>query len=224
MKAILTALTLVAFSGAASADPWSGPYVGAGVGAGFSDISTKDTTGGVAPGPFDYNASGFVGNGLAGYNLKFGPVVAGLEADIGYMDIPGERIVASSVSSAHQDLKMDGGLYGDVTARLGYLVMPGTLVFAKGGFAFLDGSASQTTTNPGYVTHGTDMFTGWTIGGGVEHYIVSNVSMKIEYQHFDFGSEGGDQTSIGDAPIGYVYKNDTSLNVDTVKAALVYHF
>jgi outer membrane immunogenic protein len=226
MKILTTAIIALAFlSGEAKADPnWSGPYVGASIGGLWGDASTTDTTGGVKPGPFNYNPTGFVGGGLAGYNLQYRSAVFGLEANLGYMDLQADKRLASSNPYAHQDITIDGGLYGDVTARAGLLVMPGTLVYAKGGFAFFDGSVQQTTTNPGYVSHSTGMFTGWTAGAGVEHYIQDNVSLKIEYQHFDFGSEGGDQTSVSDDPVGYVYKNKTDLTVDSVKAALVYHF
>lgn len=222
---LMSLAAFVLFASNAKADPnWDGLYGGVSLGAAFSQASTTDTNGGVTPGPFDFNGNGLMGGGVAGYNRLWGHMLFGVEGDIGYMNLDDTGTIQSSVPGHHQDLKVDAGAYGDITARVGLLVMPGTLVYAKGGVAFLDSSASQTTNNPGYVTHGSDSFTGWTVGAGVEHFVTDNVSLKLEYQHFDFGSETGDQTSVGDPPIGYVYKNDTSLMVDTVKAAIVYHF
>jgi outer membrane immunogenic protein len=86
--------------------------------------------------------------------------------------------------------------------------------------------ARQTTTKPGYVTTGTSTFTGWTAGGGVEHFIAPKWSIKAEYQHFGFGTKVGYQTDVADpgSPIGYRFHNWTSLNADTVKAGINYHF
>ena len=178
---------------------------------------------GVPPGPFGYSINGFFGGGTAGYNLQIQNIVFGIEGDIGAIDPNGAGIIPSSTVPFHQDTTLDTGLYGDATGRLGLAFGP-TLVYAKGGFAFFDGEARQTTTKPGYVTHGTDTFTGWTIGGGVEHMIDRNWSLKVEYLHFDFGSQVGDQTSTGDPPIGHVYHNWTDLSMDSVKVGLNYKF
>ncbi len=226
MRIILMALAaLPLLMGSAHADPkWNGFYGGVHLGAAFSTADTTDTNGGVTPGPFGYSGSGLIGGGTAGYNILWGHALVGVEGDIGYMNLDAKGTIPSSNPNAHQDLSLDGGAYGDIAARVGYLVMPGTLVYVKAGGAFFTGEAGQKTTNPGYVTNPTDTFTGWTVGGGVEHFVTDNVSLKLEYQHFDFGTQSGDQTSIGDPPIGYVYHNDTALTVDAVKAAIVYHF
>lgn len=31
---------------------------------------------------------------------------------------------------------------------------------------------------------------GWTIGGGVEHALLPNVTVKLEYNYLDLGSDG----------------------------------
>ena len=172
----------------------------------------------------DFGANGVFGGGTVGYNLNLAPFVIGVEGDLGYLDLSGAGRIPSSNPAAHQDITLDGGLYGVVAARAGVLVTPATLVYGKGGFAFYDGEARQQTTNPGYVTHGTSTFTGWAAGGGVEHFITQNVSLKVEYLHFDFGDQAGNQTSVSDDPIGYVYKNRTKLDADSVKLGIAYHF
>ncbi len=57
-----------------------------------------------------------------------------------------------------------------VTGRLGYAAN-NWLLYGKGGVAWADEEASNTTTNAGVVTDrnsGSETRTGWTIGAGVE--------------------------------------------------------
>ena len=61
-------------------------------------------------------------------------------------------------------------------------------------------------------------------GGGLEYLVTRSISLKVEYQHFDFRPEVGDQTSIGDPPIGHVYHNWTDLTMDSVIVGVNYKF
>lgn len=225
--AFVSCVAVSAF-GASSAEAqdgrWNGGYAGVHLGYAWGDADVRDTTGGVLPGPFSYDPNGAFGGGTVGYNWRMQGIVLGVEADLGYMDLSGAGIIPSSVPTAHQDITLDGGFYADVTVRGGVLVMPSTLVYAKGGFAFFNGEARQKTTNPGFVTHGADGFSGWVAGGGVEHFFAPSVSVKVEYLHFDFGSRDGDQTSVTDDPIGFVYRNTTDVTADTIKVGVAWHF
>jgi outer membrane immunogenic protein len=150
-------------------------------------------------------------------------LVLGIEGDLGFMDLKGHGLAPSSNPIYHQDLTLDGGLYGDITGRLGF-AFDRVLVYGKGGWSYFDGSAAQTTTKPGYVTHATGAFSGAVYGGGVEYLLSPAISLKVEYLHFNFGTQGGDQTSVSDPPIGYVYKNRTDVDADTVKFGVNYRF
>ena len=245
-RIVLTSVSVVALAAAASAADmyvpsstgpggykdadapyiWTGPYLGAHIGGVWGDESIKDNVNdGVPPGPFPYSASGAFGGGTVGYNLQRGHFVFGAEADVGYMDLHGSTIIGSAAAAHHQNVTLDGGAYGDVTGRFGY-AFDRTLIYAKGGFAFFDGEGKQTTTNPGYVTTGTSTFAGWTAGAGVEHFISPAWSVKAEYLHFDFGTQGGYQTNVGDltSPLGYRFRNWTSVSADSVKVGVNYHF
>ncbi len=210
---------------------WSGLYLGGHVGYAWADVSVVDTDGGVPYGAFDYSPAGVVAGGTAGYNIELNrAVLIGIEADLGYMDLNGEKYIASSSPGHHQELRVEGGLYGDITGRLG-LTFGRTLIYGKGGFAFFDGEAVQQTTKAWYTPKGTDTFTGWTAGGGIEHAIAPNWTLKVEYMHYDFGSQGGSQTKTSTVgaddpgtPKGYVFNNEHDLTVDTVKGAVNYHF
>lgn len=211
---------------------WTGAYAGAHVGYAWGDASVKDTDGGVAPGPFNYSAGGAFGGGTLGYNYQIQSIVLGVEGDIGYMDLSGSRKLPSSDPAYHQNLNTDGGLYGVIGGRAGILITPATLLYAKGGFAFYDGEADQASTKPWYKATGTSTFTGYAVGGGVEHYITKDISLKIEYLHFGFGDEGGYQTKVTSSlpaaddgtPVGTKFHNVHSLDADSVKLGIAYHF
>ncbi|ADJ24826.1 porin [Hyphomicrobium denitrificans ATCC 51888] len=208
---------------------WTGPYIGAHVGGAWGNASTTDDPRdwGNDPkfiGPFDQNPVGVIAGLTAGYNVQLSNIVLGVEGDIGYLGLDSALDTPSSQSGNHQSIVLDSGIYGAVTARAGFLATPSTLVYGKGGFAFYNGDATQSTTADGYVFHGTGTFTGWVAGGGIEQRLTDNLSIKVEYLHFDFGSQAGDQTSISDPPVGHVYGNSTRIDADTVKAGLNYHF
>ena len=233
MKSLALAVSALALLSAspslAQTANWNGPYIGLHAGGAWGHASTSDDAKdwGNDPkfiGPFNYNPEGAFGGGTAGFNIQLDRVVLGVEGDIGYIDLSGSMDTPSSQSGNHQTLSVDGGLYGVVAARAGILVTPATLVYAKGGFAIFDGDATQTTTAKGYETHGTGTFTGFAYGGGIEQKLTDAISIKVEYLHFDFGSEDGDQTSLTDPPVGHVYGNHTSLDAETVKVGLNYRF
>ncbi len=205
---------------------WTGFYLGANIGGVWGNESIKDNVNdGVPPGPFPYSASGAFGGGTAGYNFQRGRFVFGIEADGGYMDLHGSTTIGSAHAGNLQNVTLNGGAYGDVTGRLGY-AFDHTLIYAKGGFAFFDGEGNQATTASGYVPTGTGSFTGWTAGGGVEHFFNPSWSVKAEYLHFDFGTQSGYQTNVGDptSPLGYRFRNWTSVSADSVKVGINYHF
>jgi outer membrane immunogenic protein len=114
------------------------------------------------------------------------------------MNLTRHRTIPSSTPPNFQNVTLGGGAFGDVTGSLGD-AFDHTLIYAKGGFALYDGEAKQVTTKPGYAPAGTGTFTGWTVGGGIEHFINPAWSIKAEYLHFDFGRKGGAQTSLTDA-------------------------
>lgn len=202
---------------------WTGLYIGVHGGAAWGHASVTDTTGGVDPGPFHGSGTAAFGGGTLGYNLQRGPLVFGVEADLGYMDQLAHGVIPSSNPIHHQDATVRGGLYGDITGRAG-ITVERTLIYAKGGFAFFDGQGRQVTTKPGYAPTGTNTFTGWVIGGGVEHALGHGWSVKAEYLHYDFGHQSGYQTSISDPPIGFQYNNKFDLTADTIKVGLNYRF
>ena len=197
---------------------WAGVYFGVHLGGTRGRVDVSDT--------FDYNGdphaeNSFDTNGViagvqVGYNWQRGNFVYGVEADLGYLDLSGSKYFdlpnpteGTSKYEADRDIgatySLSGGLYGDLTARVGYATDK-TLLYVKGGAAFLNvnttsryeganacslGNKACAPNNKALSTFDFDdseTLYGWTVGIGAEYALSSSLSLKLEYQHFDFGS------------------------------------
>jgi outer membrane immunogenic protein len=191
---------------------WAGLYIGGHIGGAWSslDVNAFDEDGNT----FKNNTSGVFGGGTIGYNFQTGNWVYGAEVDLGAMGLSHSTtnpVDATIVS------KINSGFYADATARLGY-AFDKTLVYAKGGYAFYDGSISNTDLrNP--ETSTVTGVSGWTVGGGVEYKIAPAWSVKAEYQFFNFGNSGLNIVDRRD-----VDHYDNKLTIQTVKGGINYHF
>lgn len=236
---------------------WTGVYFGGHVGGAFGDTEVEDT--------FDYNGDPFARNNIdskgvisgvqLGYNVQRGNIVFGVEADLGYLSLSGdktadlphpEREKYDPNDEISAKYSIDGGLYGDLTARVGYAA-DRTLFYVKGGAAFLNAefnshyvgeNCSTTRTNGSCGTPNqskfdfdkSDTLWGWTIGVGVEYALNKNWTLKAEYQHFDFGSMSlgyeGEYTfnSKQNLKSDLEGNADIDLTVDAVKVGVNYKF
>jgi outer membrane immunogenic protein len=208
---------------------FSGPYVGLHAGYGWGDATTTQDVDdwGNDPkwiGPFSYDLEGGFGGGTVGYNWQRGNVVFGIEGDLGYMDLSGSRTSASSHAGHHVDHDVSGGLYAVAAARAGFAFGP-TLVYAKGGWAWIDGEQSVATTVPGFAVNKSGSFDGLAYGGGIEYALNRNWSIKAEYLRIDLDDVHADQTSVTDDPVGHVYENHTGFDaIDTFKVGINWRF
>ena len=234
-----------------------GFYVGVNLGAAKTNVDIGDT--------FIYEADPFAANSFGstgviagveiGYNFQSGNIVYGLSAGVGYMDISGSvsaDLPRSKPDDARTDIngtyEAEGGLFGELTARLGY-ASGRSLFYVKGGGAFLntDFSSDYVGKNCTY-THcdrggykpntpslfgfeDSDTLMGWTVGVGVEYALTSNWSVKAEYQHFDFGTQsfdyGGEYTfsNCGTCiPSKLSGSTDVDYTVDAIRIGLNYRF
>jgi outer membrane immunogenic protein len=249
--------------------PWQGLYFGAHAGGASSSASAHDS--------FDYvgdpninssgSSNGLIGGGQLGYNIQQGHIVFGVEGDIGSLDISassrGAHVQTSGTCSdgystyaaaggtgacnVSGKYSTSGGLYGDLTGRLGYAT-DRVLFYGKGGVAFLNtdtkanytGGSVWNNVNSTFNFDHSDTLVGWTIGAGAEYAVSPSWSIKAEYQHFDFGNmsysyggcynwniggscpaNGGHGTS-GTANLSNG-KNEVSVTADTVKVGVNYH-
>ena len=230
--------------------PWQGLYFGAHVGGASSSASVHDSFDYVGDPNFNSSGSsgGLIGGGQAGYNVQQGHMVFGVEGDIGYLGISAKSSGSYTPSSSIREVlhcgaywagdghvcdisaqySTSGGLYGDLTGRLGYAT-DRVLFYGKGGVAFLNadtkanytgGSTAALNPNSYFNFDHSDTLVGWTIGAGAEYAVSPSWSIKAEYQHFDFGSMSynysGNYTYWGRLPVGIAYAHLTDGKNDSL--------
>jgi outer membrane immunogenic protein len=135
---------------------WAGPYAGANLGYGWGDSSISDT-------------DGFTGGLTGGLNWQQGPVVFGLEGDLGVSGIGNSGIV--------DEFNVDW--IGTGRGRIGY-AFDRFMLFGTGGFAW-----TRATYEFAGVEESNNHL-GWSLGVGAEAAITDQLSAKIDYLHNSF--------------------------------------
>lgn len=184
---------------------WSGFYVGLNAGYHFQDnsASTVGTPGFVAlgalvPRSLGVGKDGFIGGGQIGYNQQFGALVAGVEADIQWVDnerrgtaftsavpVGGLGFLTTSATSRTEYL-------GTLRARLGFVPMDRALLYVTGGLAYGNprnevGVVGSGAGLPLWAGSSNSTRAGWTVGGGFEYAFTNNITAKLEYLYYDLG-------------------------------------
>lgn len=174
-----------------------------------------------------WNAGGTLGyNVVGGTGWLGGNWLWGIEIDLGYIDVTGDKYVNGTLINTA--FEQGSGFFGDVTGRIGYLFTPRALVYFKGGFAFFNSDHDLKFSDPYdpylnsyYNNNGHDDWaTGWTVGGGFEYLLTPNWSIKGEYQYFDFGERNFTLVDY----YGYAWRFDRDLTVQVAKGGINYHF
>ncbi|HLH96448.1 MAG TPA: outer membrane beta-barrel protein [Xanthobacteraceae bacterium] len=153
---------------------WSGFYIGAHIGYGWGRDPTDDSDFGTI------SSNGVIGGLQAGANWQSGAFVGGLEIDASASSIKG------SVSDSDGDTETDRfDWLSSARARLGYLVLPGTLIYGTGGTAWTRLAQTFNEDKTPFWEFG------WVAGAGVETRLgATNWLGRIEYLHYDFGDSG----------------------------------
>jgi outer membrane immunogenic protein len=172
---------------------WSGIYIGGQVGAAtMNDTFTAQTTTALlnAGTTTQTNPWSVVGGAEAGINFQFAPVVVGFEGTWTSSYLSGTQVQAAVPAATSIFTTSASHWYATATARLGYAAND-FLFYVKGGGAWVRVVYSEQpySFNQYNVMQSiADTRTGWTIGGGVEYGLTENLSLKVEYDFFDFGS------------------------------------
>jgi outer membrane immunogenic protein len=164
---------------------WTGFYAGLNLGGGTATATSTDPTFG---GSSSSSATGVIGGGQIGGNVQEGSFVWGLELD-------GQGSWQSKTTNANLfgvALSETDSIpwFATVRGRLGYALMPGWLVYATAGGAWIDAKATVTASVPGFSasTGWETSHAGWVAGVGLESAINPNWSWKIEYIYIDTGT------------------------------------
>jgi outer membrane immunogenic protein len=186
--ALLASLSLVS---AAAAAPvvvlpynWTGLYAGLNIGYSWGD---QDISINPAAGSTSLDLDGIIGGGQIGYNWQMNQLVLGIEADFqgsGQKDDGALNIGSTFLPNLTFNDKLQW--FGTVRGRLGF-AQDRWLFYVTGGWAYGHASISGTSTVPVSAFSGSNFYSGWTVGGGLEWAFMSNWSAKIEYLYIDFG-------------------------------------
>jgi opacity protein-like surface antigen len=195
----------------ATPPPWSGLYVGVVAGAAWQqsnpflncldftnqdpNVCSTDLSFGIPGTFFSLNDTGFLGGAQIGYNMAFGNVVAGVEADIAYTSINATSTFQQPFPCCVRDTFMHQELssLSTVRGRLGY-AFDNILLYATGGLAVGQVEYAFGLTDAQFVGGGfadasnSKLAVGYTGGAGVE-ISFGQWSLKTEYLFYDLGQE-----------------------------------
>jgi outer membrane immunogenic protein len=116
--------------------------------------------------------------GQLGYDWRLGPVIVGVEGDLG----------GSSASQLVGSREADQGVFASAAVRLAVPVTSSLRGFVRGGYAY-----HEVTYDTGRAFHGS----GWTLGGGGELDVTQRVFVRVEYRYSDYGRTVRGQQFLG---------------------------
>jgi outer membrane immunogenic protein len=156
---------------------WTGIYVGAHAGYGWSDIDWHEVP------AFDgsHEGSGWLAGAQIGYNWQRGRLVYGLEADITSTWVDGARGCCDHTVNWLYSVRGRAGLTGYDNRTLFY-------VTAGGAWADIDYASLG--------AHSSTHF-GWVAGAGIERALAPNVTARVEYLYYNFDSDTAPAGTLG---------------------------
>ena len=157
---------------------WTGFYIG--VNGGYATGQSRVSFPGALGDSADFTLDGALVGGTVGFNLQAGPIVWGVEGDIGLADISG----GAACPVAGIACSVRNRWLGTARGRLGWAIY-NWMPYITGGMAFGEVQVSALPTGSQSTTHG-----GWTLGGGVEVALSRNWSMKAEYLYVQLDNFG----------------------------------
>ena len=189
----LGALALIAMALPASAQSWTGCYLGgaAGYSASKTDVDVpasydapwlKEPVSGNLLSIDGIGASGFAGGGQVGCDYQINRFVIGAFGDYLWHDQEFKAGVLDGLATTSYDIDNQWSVGG----RAGILVNENTLAY--GLVAYTKAETSDLHYSLG-TSHGKlplDELEGWTVGGGLETRLVGNLFLGAEYRYTKF--------------------------------------
>jgi outer membrane immunogenic protein len=179
---------------------WTSCYLGGNVGYGWAPTKWSDPATGVEFA--SHNADGVVGGGQIGCDYQTGPWVFGIQ---GMFDGAGMTASSHKVTGAGgpPDIfdRTRVSWLATLTGRIGYTIQPVTLLYVKGGAAWIRDKLEECCLPaPAAADDGIANVTrtGWTVGVGLEHMIRPDWSAFVEYNFVGLGTD-----TITFAPTGF---------------------
>jgi outer membrane immunogenic protein len=218
---------------------WSGFYIGADVGGAWArqDVTSSPSVAtNQAPSAATLNGSSVLAGAYAGYNWQVAPSwVVGLEGDFSWTHLndsataPNLFADGTPVGSGGVTWSHDVKWLATARARLGYTIMPTTLVYATGGAAwagtdyaatdaFAGGCPNCDVASPFSTTH-----MGWVAGAGLEWAFNRNWLVRAEYLYYRIEDASATATFPTNSS-SVVNFNWADLSIQTARVGLAYKF
>ena len=162
---------------------WTGCYGGVH----FGSVFTQSDWGALGS---DHDG-GLVLGGQLGCNYQVSTWVFGVQGDADWSNASGTQTDALTGGTDEWKNKS----LASVTGRFGY-AWNRMLFYTKGGSAWINDKFTTYDTNNNVTATVSGTRNGWTVGGGFEYAIISNLSMFFEYDFYDFGTKTVGLTSV----------------------------
>jgi outer membrane immunogenic protein len=207
---------------------WSGFYIGANGGGGWSHKCWDLTNFQIPRGSFRegcHDASGGVVGGQIGYRWQSAQWVFGLEAQGDWADLTSSNVSLFTPNWTNNSKVEAIGLF---TGQVGY-AWNNFLWYVKGGAAVTSDKYRGTVTTTGVLfDSANETRWGGVVGTGIEFGFAPNWSLALEYDHLFMGHRDITFTSAGvlaGIPAGAVFRTDSiRQDVDMVTARINYRF
>jgi len=194
---------------------WTGLYIGAHVGYGWSDVDWQfAATPGVST---NHSGTGALLGGQIGYNIQVRRFVFGAEADLSSAWLNG----STSCPDATFNCAHSFNWMASVRGRTGIAINNNrTLLYGTAGVAWadVDYTAKDTFSGATFGTGFSNTHVGWVAGGGVEHMLTPNLTARVEYLYYGFDSVTAPAGALGGGPASI------DLNTQTVRFGLNFKF
>ncbi len=206
---------------------WTGFYIGADIGAGWTNDKARDyvTATNVYNGSSKLNGSGVLGGLYAGYNYQISPsFLIGAEVDIEATSIAPKTssfttaagVVGVLAGSISESLPWQGSLRARAGVTAGQ-----ALFYATGGLAFAQFNTKYTDNAVGATSYSSTK-TGWTLGAGVEYAFNANWIARVEYRYTSFGNFNDSVAANGSIFASQTLKHSVTENA--VRVGIAYKF
>jgi outer membrane immunogenic protein len=195
---------------------WTSCYIGANAGGGSSHNHYIDP---LAVPPLDlasHEGSGGLAGGQVGCDVQYGTWVFGVQGMWDWTGIKGEHLKEDIFTTTISSL-------GTATGRIGFTALPNTLLYVKGGAAWVRDRETK-VDGVTFLPEGIARYSrsGWTAGAGLEVMTQSNFSFFLEYNYLGFGTHRARFTNLEIPPIPATFPLDIKQSVWTVTVGVNY--
>lgn len=200
---------------------WTGCYAGINGGLGSQSSKTQYQVKASYIDEGSNTGSGGLFGGQIGCDYQSGNVVFGVQGLVDWTNLSGSNEYTDNEGGV---LTTDARWSATLAGRVGYTVQPETLIYLKGGVAWINNENSDQNNvlnidypknNVPYTTTGKSnaIKTGWIVGAGIEQKLSLNMSIFIEYNYLDFGSKLVELTDENDFKWSNKYDNHAQVGL-----------